>query len=338
MVETKTGPPEKASTRRDLVALPKAHLHLHLEGSSRPSTVAELAAKAGVGLDGLMEFSTLREFVDCYRIVVSAIQDLDDIERIAYELLVDEAAQGVGWCEPVVGPHNYAPRLGPVEEVWAAMKAGFTRAAAETGIGWGVILGHIRTDPPDVAEAKATWAAEHAGGGVVGFGIVGDEELAAPGLFARAFAIAGEAGLLTVPHAGETAGPESVRGAVSLGAHRLAHGVRSAEDPDLLRELADLGIACDVCPTSNLKLSVVDHLGNHPLPQMLEAGVPVTLGSDDQLFFGSHVSDEYQLVREAFGLTDSELAGVARTAVRVSGAPDEVKQQLASQIDAWLAT
>jgi adenosine deaminase len=323
---------------RDLTVLPKADLHLHLEGSARPATIAELAEREGIALTDLTAFSTLPEFLECYLLAASTITRPADLERICYELLVDEAAQGVRWCELMAAPQVYAGRFGSIDEVWAIMRAGFDRAAAEHGIGWGVTVNYLRTAPVELGEALATWAAANAGNGIVGFGIAGDEAKVGAEAFTRAFAIAAEAGLLLVPHAGETMGPESVRSALALGAHRLAHGVRSVEDPDLLRLLADEDIACDVCVTSNLKLSIVAALADHPLPALLDAGVPVTLGSDDQLFFGSQVAEEYGVVRDVFGLSDGELAAIARTSVRVSGAPPALRAEITTAIDAWEAS
>lgn len=320
---------------RSLTALPKAHLHLHLEGSARLATINELAERDGIALTDLMAFGTLPEFVECYLLAVSTVNRPEDLERIAYELLIDEAAQGVRWCEPMVTPHVYAAKFGSTEVAWDAIRRGFERAAAETGIAWGAMIGHIRTHPVEDAEQHARWAAEHAGEGVVAFGIAGDEQRVGPEPFARAFAIAAEAGLLLVPHAGESVGPESVRGALGLGAHRLAHGVRSVEDPALLAQLAGDGITCDVCPTSNLKLSIVADLGAHPLPQMLDAGVPVTLGSDDQLFFGSNLEGEYGVARHTFGLSDGDLAAIARTSALASGAPAALETAMVADIDAW---
>jgi adenosine deaminase len=333
MIPTRVRP----ATTRDLALLPKAHLHLHLEGSARPATIRELAQRDGVALTDLMAFSTLTEFVECYEVAVSTIALAADLERICYELLVDEAAQGVRWCEPMVTPQFYEHTVGSLDEVWAVMRSGFDRAVAETGIAYGVIVGHVRTEPVRLAERMAAWAADHAGAGVVGFGIAGDEQLVGPAAFTRSCTIAAEAGLLIVPHAGETVGVESVTGALALGADRLAHGVRSVEDADVLARLAGEGITCDVCPTSNLKLSVVDDLADHPLPRMLDAGVPVTLGSDDQLFFGSQVAAEYEVARSTWGLSDDELAAIARTSARASGAPNGVRAEIAGGITAWLA-
>jgi adenosine deaminase len=307
---------------RNLTTLPKAHL--------------QLAARCGVGVGGLNAFASLPEFIECYGIAVSVITKGEDLERICYELLLDEAAQGVRWCEPSVAPEMYAPALGSVDEVWLHMRAGFERGAAETGVRWGAIISHNRVMPPEQAERMATWAAEHVGAGVVGFGLAGDEVAVGPEPFATACAIAAEAGLLVVPHAGETAGPESVIGALGLGASRLSHGIRAVEDVGLLARLADEEVTCDVCPTSNVRLSVVSHIEDHPLPLLLDAGVPVSLGSDDQLFFGSMVSDEYALARSTWRLSDSDLAAIARTSVRASGAPAAVKAGIQCAIDDWI--
>jgi adenosine deaminase len=181
---------------RDLTALPKAHLHLHLEGSARPATIAELAEREDaegkeIVLTDLTAFSTLPEFLECYVLAASTIRQPADLERICYELLVDEAAQGVRWCELMAAPQAYVGRFGSMDDVWAIMRSGFDRAAAEHGIAWGVTVNHLRTAPVELAEMLATWAAENAAGtkgdGIVGFGIAGDEEKVGPEVFTRAF-------------------------------------------------------------------------------------------------------------------------------------------------------
>jgi adenosine deaminase len=329
---------DRTPMNRNLTTLPKAHLHLHLEGSARPDTIVELAARCGIGVEGLTAFASLPEFMECYGIAVSVITKGEDLERICYELILDEAAQGVRWCEPSIAPEMYAPALGTLDEVWLHMRAGFERGQAETGVRWGAIVSHNRVMPPEQAEQMATWAAEHAGAGIVGFGLAGDEAAVGPEPFMTACAIAAEAGLLVVPHAGETAGPESVLGALALGADRLSHGIRAAEDAALLARLADEQVTCDVCPTSNVRLAIVSHIEEHPLPQLLEAGVPVSLGSDDQLFFGSMVADEYAVARNVWRLSDSDLAEIARTSVQASGAPAAVKAGIQCAIDDWIVT
>ncbi len=173
---------------------------------------------------------------------------------------------------------------------------------------------------------------------MVGFGLANDEAAFPPEPFAPAFAIAREAGLLPVPHAGELAGPESVRGALdALHARRLGHGVRAVEDPDLVARLAREQVCLDVCPTSNLLLAVVADLAEHPLPRLLRAGVPCSINADDPLLFGSGLLEEYTVARDGMGLDDGQLAVVAASSIRHSGAPSERRAAALAGIDAWLA-
>jgi adenosine deaminase len=168
-------------------------------------------------------------------------------------------------------------------------------------------------------------------------GLSGDEAVASADVFAKAFAVAQDAGLTVAPHAGELAGPESVRAALAVGATRIAHGVRAAEDPELLVLLAERGVSLDVCLTSNRLLGIVPSLAEHPLPRLLEAGVRCSLGADDPLMFGAGLLDEYELARSAFGLTDQQLADIARTSVVTSDAPAVLISDAVAGIDAWLS-
>ena len=174
---------------------------------------------------------------------------------------------------------------------------------------------------------------------MVGLGLADDETRGAAEHFAEAFGVARDAGLIRAPHAGEHGGPDSVRRAVdALGAQRVMHGVRSVEDADLLRRLADENVTLDVCPTSNVVLSVVPSLADHPLPKLLEAGVPLSLNADDPLFFGSNILAEYELGRHSFGLDDTTLAHIARCSIRASGAPEPVKSAALAGIERWLSS
>ncbi len=213
------------------------------------------------------------------------------------------------------------------------------QASARTGVGVGFMVSTNRTRPPEEAVALARLAEKYAGRGVVSFGLADDETKGRPEPFAEAFQIARAAGLIASPHAGEHGGPDSVRGALdALGARRIQHGVRSAEDPDLLRRLADEGVCLDVCPTSNVQLRVVESFATHPLPALLDAGVNVSLNADDPLFFGSGVLAEYELARHSFGLDDAALAHIAATSIRASGAPADLKKTAQANIERWLAT
>jgi len=211
-------------------------------------------------------------------------------------------------------------------------------ASARTGVSASLMLAADRTLPPEEAVEQARLAARYAGRGVVAFGLANDEAPHPPEPFSEAFRVARDAGLLATPHAGELAGPDSVRGALDvLGANRIQHGTRSIEDPRLVERLAAEGVCLDMCPTSNLLLSVVDDLADHPLPALLEAGVPCSLNADDPLLFGPGLLEEYQLCRESLNLSDGQLARVAGASLRCSGAPSDVVRQGLAGIDAWLA-
>ncbi len=288
------------STGRSLEALPKAHLHLHLEGSARPGTMAELARREGIEPPDFAAFAGWDEFLGLYRTAVACIATLDDLVRVCRELVEDEAADGVRYTEPHVGLFGggYVPRFGDADEVWAAVREGFSDASAATGVEVKVVFASIRDLPVEMAERAAMFGAEHADDGVAAFGLAGSEHAADASDFAPAAAMAREGGLLVTPHAGELLGARSVVDAIEhLGADRIAHGIRAVEDPDVLRRLAAEGITCDVCLSSNVALGVVDAIERHPLPHLVASGVPVSLGADDRLMFRAGASDQYELAR-----------------------------------------
>ena len=200
-----------------------------------------------------------------------------------------------------------------------------------------VVVAANRTRHPFDARTLARLAAQYAGRGVVGFGLSNDERRGRTDDFAPAFAIAERAGLALVPHGGELLGPASVRTCLdALHADRLGHGVRSAEDPAVLEQVVDRGVALEVCPVSNVALGVYSDLSSVPLPRLLEAGATVALGADDPLLFGSRLAGQYATMRAAHDLTDEQLAGLAAMSVRASYAPDDTKRVLLREIDAWL--
>jgi adenosine deaminase len=325
---------------RDLRSLPKAHLHLHLEGAMRRHTLQDLADHYGlaVSVDGDGSFAS---FIALYRAACEVLRGPEDVDRLVREIVADAAADGVVWVEisTWLSP-AHAERLGvtnPEANLEILLDAG-QRASRDLGVGVGFILSANRTRPPAEAVELARLAAQYAGKGVVGFGLADDETKGAANLFGEGFSIARDAGLMSVPHAGEHGGPESVRSALDvLGARRIMHGVRSVDDPVLLRRLVDEDITLDVCPTSNVVLRVVPTLAEHPLPALLEAGVRVTLNADDPLFFNSGVRAEYELGRASFGLDDQTLARIAQTSIDSSGAPADLKASSRTRIADWLA-
>jgi len=334
---------------RSLAALPKAHLHLHFTGAMRHPTLVELAATRRVHLpdalaagwppqlSGTDERGWFR-FQRLYDIARSVLREPADVFRLLAETAADERAEGSGWLEIQVDPSGYATRFGGLTPTVELVLEAARRAGAAAGVGIGVIIAANRTKHPLEARTLARLAAQYAGRGVIGFGLSNDERRGAAADFAPAFRIAGRAGLLLTPHGGELAGPDSVRACLdALGAHRVGHGVAAAVDADLTKRLAAGGITCEVCPSSNVALGVAASPGDVPLRALLDAGVPVALGADDPLLFGSRLTAQYEIARYAHGLGDAELAGLAAMSVRGSTAPASTAARLLAGIDAWLA-
>ncbi|GAA0430363.1 adenosine deaminase [Streptomyces luteireticuli] len=333
---------------RDVRLLPKAHLHLHFTGSMRSSTLLELADKYGVHLPEALssgEPPRLRatdergwfRFQRLYDIARSCLRTPEDIQRLVFEAAEEDVRDGSGWLEIQVDPTSYAPRLGGLIPTLEVIMDAVDRASRDTGLGMRVLIAANRMKHPLDARTLARLAVRYADRGVVGFGLSNDERRGLARDFDRAFQIAREGGLLAAPHGGELSGPSSVRDCLDdLRAGRVGHGVRAAEDPRLLRRLAEKGVTCEVCPSSNVALGVYEKPSDVPLRTLFDAGVPIALGADDPLLFGSRLAAQYELVREHHGFTDAELAELARQSVRGSVAPGDVKGRLLAGIEAWL--
>lgn len=310
----------------------------------RPATLAELARRAGAVLPtplatGIADTALgWSRFDALYCSAKELISQPADLVRLVRELAEDEAAAGSGWVEVTANPALYHGRFGTPEDVLELLLDAGRDAAAATGVGIGwVVAGDRRY--PDAAARLARLAVRYAEHGVVGFGLANDETANPAAAFAGAFAIARDGGLLSVPHAGELCGAGEVDDALRLlGADRIGHGVRAAEDPAVLERLAAAGTHLEVCPASNLALGVTAVAGDHPLPALLAAGCSVSLGADDPLLFRSGLVDQYRLARDELGLGDAALAELARAGVRASAAPDGCKASLLGQIDAWVAS
>jgi adenosine deaminase len=348
------GPPKASDEQtneqhRDLRSLPKAHLHLHFTGSMRHETLLEFADRDGIRLpDQLVsewppQLSVADEkgwfrFQRLYDVARSVLRTEDDVRRLVLEAAHDDAVDGGGWLEMQVDPSGYAARFGGATAFMDLVLDAARSAQEATGVGMGIVIAANRTRHPLDARTLARLAAQYAGRGVVGFGLSNDERRGATADFESAFRIADRAGLLLVPHGGELRGPEHVRACLAhLRPDRLGHGVRSSEDPDVLAQVVDAGIALEVCPTSNVALGVYTDLTSVPLPELLAAGATVALGADDPLLFGSRLAAQYATMRAAHDLDDETLAELARMSVRASAAPDDVRRRLLAGVDAWLA-
>ena len=336
---------------RSLQALPKAHLHLHFTGSMRITTLRALADKHGLRLPAaLVEDWPPRlratdergwfRFQRLYDSARACVQDESDMRRIVREAAQDDAAEGSRWLEIQVDPTSYAPFVGGITPAIEIVLDEAAAATRDTGTAVAVVVAASRTRHPLDARTLARLATQYAGDGpgtVVGFGLSNDERRGDTAEFGPAFRIAARAGLASVPHAGELLGPSHVRDALDhLGPDRLGHGVRSVEDPALLESLVRDGVTLEVCPASNVALGVYEQLADVPLRTLLDAGVSVALGADDPLLFGSRLLAQYESARTDHGLSDAELAALARGSVRGSRAPEPVRRELLADIDSWL--
>ena len=334
---------------RPLDELPKAHLHLHLTGAMRHSTLVELARAHHVHLpaalveewppklSGADERGWFR-FQRLYDTARSVLRTPTDMRRLLTEIAEDERTEGSRWLEIQIDPSGYAARFGgltPTVELVLDAAAG---ASAATGVGIAVIIAANRTRHPLDARTLARLAVQYAGRGVTGFGLSNDERRGRAEDFAPAFRIAERGGLLAVPHGGELAGPASVRACLDeLHADRIGHGVLAAPDHELVKRLATRGVTLEVCPSSNVALGIAARTRDVPLRPLFEAGVPIALGADDPLLFGSRLVAQYGIARRQHGFSDAELADLARMSVLGSAAPPAVRTEALAAIDDWLA-
>ncbi|WP_090946897.1 adenosine deaminase [Nonomuraea jiangxiensis] len=335
---------------RPLNLLPKAHLHLHFTGSMRHSTLIELAREQELHLPDALEQDwppKLRatdergwfRFQRLYDIARSVLTRPEYVYRLVRETAEDEVAAGSRWLEIQVDPSGYAQRFGGLTATLELMLDAVRQAAQHTGIGMAVIVAANRTRHPLDANTLARLAVQYTGQGVVGFGLSNDERRGEAREFERAFRIAKRGGLLSVPHGGELMGPRSVAQCVDdLGADRVGHGVRAAEDEWLLGRLADRQVPCEVCPTSNVGLGVAERAADVPVRRMFDAGVPIALGADDPLLFGTRLLRQYELARDVYGFSDAEVAELARQSLRASAAPEPLRNELLKGVDEWLSS
>lgn len=325
-----------------LRAAPKAELHVHLEGSIRPEVLLRLARRNGATLpydtpEGLRQWFTFRDFahfIEIYVAITRCLRTEEDYAEIAYEHGADMARQGIRYAEVTFSPSTHWLLGVPHDVYFAGLTRGRERARAELGVEIAWVFDIVRDvgTPERTARAAdyttATAIADRAHG-VVALGLGGMEQGHPPEPFAPHFERARAAGLHADPHAGETAGPESVWGAIrALGAERIGHGVHSIEDPALVAYLAEHRLPLEVNPTSNIRLGVYRGYAEHPLLRLYEAGVPLTVNSDDGPLFNTTLTDEVLLLASQFGLTVAQIDELLLNGVRHSFLPAERKAAL----------
>ncbi len=328
-----------------IAGLPKAELHVHHVGSASPRIVADLAARyPGVvpsdpeALASFFAFSDFAHFVEVYLAVVDLIRTPEDIRMLTYEVAREMAqGQSLRYAELTCTPYTSVLRGISIEAYSEAIED--ARVAAQRD--FGLVLQWIYDIPGEsglpAADATLEYALKHPPDGLVGFGLGGPEVGVPRRQFQPHFDAARAAGLRSVPHAGETTGPQTIWDALQvLGAERIGHGTSAAQDPELLAHLATTGIPLEVCPSSNIATRSVERLEDHPIRAFAEAGVVVTVNSDDPPMFGTTLNQEYEI---AAGLLDLDRAGVAelaKAAVRAAFVDDVVKDGLTAEIDDYL--
>lgn len=323
---------------RDLAALPKAHLHVHLESTVRPATLRELAAANGLPVppERPASYDGFRPFADYNGVLRRSLVTAADFRRVAREFCAAEAASGVRYAEVMFTAASHGDRLGRAEMPLEAVLEGLAEGR-RYGIETRVLLDHSRRRGVDRFRRTVELARRYAADGVVGVGMAGEEwHPLEP--YAAELAQTADLGIQMAHHAGEMCGPDSIREAVTVGrAARLGHGITILDDPALVDEVRSRGIALEVCPTSNVALRLVPSLAEHPLPRLRDAGLAVTLNTDIPAATGTDLTSEYTLVREIFGYDDTALAALATAAVDASFAPPPTKTRLRSEITTWLA-
>lgn len=332
-----------------LQALPKAELHVHLDGSLRPATLAELARERDVPLpvEGVTALGdhmvvsdarNLEEYLARFEMTLAVMQDAEALERVAYELAEDHARETVRWLEVRFCPAlNTEGGLGP-DEVMDAVLAGLARAEADFDIDTRVIVCGLRTLDPSISVEMADLAAAYRNRGVRAFDLAGAEKGFPVRDHLEAFRRAETAGLGITVHAGEGYGAPSLRQAVEEAhADRLGHGTRLHEDPELMARVRDQGIALEICLTSNVQTRVVADYASHPARAYLDAGLSLALCTDNRLMSGVTLTEEYVHAREALGFDAEELARVARMGFESAFAGPDEKDALLERFDRELA-
>jgi aminodeoxyfutalosine deaminase len=340
---------ERATIDRYIVAVPKAELHVHLEGSIQPATLLTLAQRNGVPLPvqtvaDLQDWFTFRDFnhfIEIYFEISSCLKTSDDYELIAYEFGVNMARQNMRYAEVTFSPSTHQFSLGiPFDVFFSGLTKGRLRAQKEFGVEIRWVFDIVRDIPDEMlnrrrAEYTLAVAQEGMNDGVVALGLGGGEIGNPPEHYAQWFEKAREAGLHSAPHAGETVGPESVWGAVRvLGAERIGHGVRSIEDSDLVAYLAERHIPLEICPTSNVRLGVYADYAVHSLPDLYYARVPVTINSDDPPLFNTTLNDEVKLLVDQYNFDINTINEILLNGVRYSFLSVEAKQALEATFQA----
>jgi adenosine deaminase/aminodeoxyfutalosine deaminase len=322
--------------------LPKAELHLHLEGAVDPATLVELRERHGdraslSEVEALYRYTDFASFLMAFKEVSAHLRGPDDYDFITYRLMQRLKEENILHAEVYVAVGVCLFRKQDFAAIFEGLERGRARGARDFGVSLLWIFDATRHFGVEEAQKVFELAVRYQDRHVVGVGIGGDEQKAPPELFRSVFGYAEDNGLRLTAHAGETGPPESIWGALHLHAERIGHGLTAAQDPDLIEELAQRQIPVELCITSNLRTGVCKVVAEHPTKNYFDQGVMITLNTDDPALFGTTLSREYQLAQETFGFTDEHLRELARNSFEASFLPAEKKLELLSLFDAAAA-
>jgi aminodeoxyfutalosine deaminase len=330
-------PPELSSF---ILALPKAELHLHLEGSIAPSTLLELRQRHGMQGASLAEVEQLYNYKDfagfltAFKDVTGHLHTAEDYELITYRLMERLKSQNILHAEVIVSVGVCLWRKQDFPTLFEGLERGRQRGEKDFGISLLWIFDAIRQFGAEKAQNVLDLAIRFRDRNVVAFGIGGDEAAGPPEWFTGVYPRAAEHGLHLTAHAGESVGPDSVWGALNLKAERIGHGLTAGQDPELIEELAERQVPIEICVTSNLRTGCCPEIAQHPVRRYFDQGLMLTLNSDDPAMFGTSLVEEYALVQDTFGFTDEHLRELARNSFEASFLPADKKVEFLNLFDA----
>ncbi|HZR64521.1 MAG TPA: adenosine deaminase [Terriglobales bacterium] len=318
--------------------LPKAELHLHLEGSVTPQTLVELRRRHGkestlAEAESLYQYKDFPGFLMAFKSLTEDLQDPEDYELITYSLMQQLKAENVLHAEVYVSVGVCLWRKLDFDAIFEGLERGRVRGEKDYGVSVLWIFDAVRQFGAEKAQEVFELAAKYRDRNVVGIGIGGDEVKAPPELFRDQYAYVADQGLRLTCHAGESAGPESIWGALNLGAERIGHGLTAYQDPELIEELAERQIPVETCLTSNLRTGCCAGIREHPVRQYFDHGLMLTLNTDDPAMFGTSLTREYEFAQEEFAFTDEHLRELARNSFEASFLPAEKKLQFLNLFD-----
>ena len=318
--------------------LPKAELHLHLEGSVTPETLVELRRRHGkegsiADAESLYQYKDFTGFLMAFKTLTEDLRTPDDYELITYRLMQELKAENVLHAEVYISAGICLWRKQNFDAIFEGLERGRERGEKDFGVSLLWIFDAVRQFGAEAAQTVFELAAKFRDRNVVGIGIGGDEVKAPPEMFREQYAYAAAQGLRLTCHAGESAGPESIWGALNLGVERIGHGLTAAQDPELIEELAQRQVPVEICMTSNLKTGCCPNIHDHPVRKYFDQGLMITLNSDDPAMFGTTLNREYQLAQSEFGFTDEHLRELARNSFEASFLSAEKKVAFLNMLD-----